>query len=97
MNAPVIPRAILRHHVATIEARYPIKVLGQLPRDSAAYVEGENRMVFLTEKRPGLNLLTFCDAQVQLSDLLGRPVELILISGLKDREAAELPRLAEPI
>lgn len=97
MNAPVIPRAILRHHVATIEARYPLKFLGQLPQDCASYVEGENRMVFLTEKGAGLSLLTLCDAQVELSDLLGRPVELVLVSGLKDREAVELPRLAEPI
>jgi hypothetical protein len=97
MNAPVIPRAILRHHVATIEDRFPLKVLGQLPSDCAAYVEGDNRMVFLTEKRAGLNLLSLSQAQVELSDLLGRPVELILVSGLKDREAVELPRLAEPL
>ncbi|KAA2237903.1 hypothetical protein [Salinarimonas soli] len=97
MNAPVIPRAILRHHVATIEARFPLTFVGQLPRDCAAYVEGENRMVFLTAKKDGLNLLTFAQAQVELSDLLGRPVELVLLSGLKGREATELPRLAEPI
>lgn len=96
MNAPVIPRAILRHHVTTIEARFPIKILGQLPPDRGAYVEGPNLMVFLAEKRTGLNLLTLSQAQVDLSDLLGRPVELVLISGLKGREAIEIPRLVEP-
>jgi hypothetical protein len=97
MNAPVIPRSILRHHVATIEARFPLKVLGLLPADCAAYVGGENRMVFLAEKGSGLSLLTLSQAQVELSDLLGRPVELVLLSGLKDREATEFPRLVEPI
>jgi hypothetical protein len=97
MNAPVIPRAILRHHVATIEARYPIKVLGQLPQDCASVDQGPNAMVFLAEKRDGLSLLGLSAADVDLGDLLGRPVEIVLVSGLRDREAVELPRLVEPI
>ncbi len=95
MNAPVIPRAILRHHVATIEARFPLKILGQLPAECAAYAEGANQMVFLAEKRPGLSLLDLSAADVALEDLLGRPVEIVLVSGLTGQEAVDLPRLVE--
>ena len=35
MNKPVIDRSILRRHVAAIEAAYPIRILGLLPRGSA--------------------------------------------------------------
>jgi hypothetical protein len=95
MNAPVIPRAILRHHVATIEARFPLKILGQLPTGAAAHVP--DGLSFLAEKQAGLNLLGLCDAEVALSDLLGRPVGIVLVTGLTGREADEFPRQIHPL
>ncbi|MPZ55740.1 MAG: hypothetical protein GEU91_04420 [Rhizobiales bacterium] len=97
MNAPDINRSILRMHVAAIEAKHPIKILGLLPRGSAAHVFEENALDFLAVKRPGLDLLGLAQAQVDLRELLGRPVGIVLVSGLKGREAEELPRLVEPL
>jgi hypothetical protein len=97
MNIPDINRTILRMHVAAIEAKHPLKILGLLPRGAAAHVFNDNALDFLAEKRPGLDLLGLSEAEIDLSDLLGRPVGIVLVSGLKGREADELPRLAEPV
>ena len=43
MNAPDVNRAILRMHIAAIEAKYPIKILGMLPRDKV-----ESEIAYLT-------------------------------------------------
>jgi hypothetical protein len=94
MNAPVLHRPILRHHVSTIEAAHPIKVLGLLPRGSAAHVFGDDALDFLAEKRPGLDLLGLSQAE---GNLLGRPVGIVLVSGLKGREAEEFPRALESL
>jgi predicted nucleotidyltransferase len=97
MNAPDINRSILRMHIAAIEAKYPIKILGLLPRGSVGHVFDDNALDFLAEKKPGLSLLGFSGAEVDLSDLLGRPVGIVLKSGLKGREAEEFPRLVETV
>lgn len=97
MNVPDINRAILRMHSATIEAKHPIKIIGLLPRGSAGHVFDDNGLDFLAEKRPGLDLLGLAEAEVELSDLLGRPVGIVLKSGLKGREAEEFPRLVEQL
>lgn len=95
MNAPDINRSVLRMHVAAIEAKHPIKFIGLLPRGSVGHVFDDNALDFLAEKRPGLNLLGLAQAEVDLGDLLGRPVGIVLVSGLKGDEAVEFPRLAE--
>jgi len=97
MNAPDINRAILRMHIATIEAKHPIRILGLLPRGSVGHVFEDNALDFLAEKLPGLDLLGLSEVEVELSDLVGRPVGIVLVSGLKDREAEEFPRLVEPV
>jgi len=97
VNAPDINRSILRFHLAAIEAKHPIKIIGLLPHGSAGHVQDENGLAFLAEKRPGLDLLGLAEAEVALSDLLGRPVGIVLKSGLKDREAEEFPLLVEPV
>jgi hypothetical protein len=97
MNAPDINRSILRMHIAAIEAKHPIKILGLLPRGSAAHIFDEDALDFLAEKRPGLDLLGLSQAQVDLGELLGRPVGIVLVSGLKGREAEEFPRVVESI
>ena len=52
MNAPDINRSILRMHIAAIEAKLPIKILGLLPRGSVGHVFEDNALEFLAEKRP---------------------------------------------
>jgi hypothetical protein len=97
MNVPDINRSILRMHIAAIEGKHPIKILGLLPRGSAAHVLEDDALDFLAEKRPGLDLLGLSEAEIELSDLLGRPVGIVLVGGLKGREADELPRRVEPV
>jgi predicted nucleotidyltransferase len=97
MNVPDINRSILRMHIAAIEAKHPIKIVGLLPRGSAGHVFDDNALDFLAEKRPGLDLWELAGAEIELSDLLGRPVGIVLVSGLKGHEAEEFPRLAEPV
>jgi predicted nucleotidyltransferase len=97
MNAPDINRSILRMHVAAIEAKYPLKIVGLLPRGSVGHVFDDNGIEFLAEKRPGLSLLDLAGAEVDLGDLLGRQVGIVLVSGLKGHEAEEFPRLVEPV
>ncbi|MFL9825135.1 hypothetical protein [Rhodoplanes sp. SY1] len=97
MNAPDINRSILRMHVAAIVAKHPLKILGLLPRGSIGHVFADNALEFLAEKRPGLDLLGLAQAEVDLAELLGRPVGLVLVSGLKGREAVDFPRLVEPL
>ncbi|MEA2873380.1 MAG: hypothetical protein QOH67_3356 [Hyphomicrobiales bacterium] len=97
MNAPDINRSILRMHIAAIEAKYPLKILGLLPRGSAGHVFDENGIEFLAEKRPGLSLLDLAGAEVDLGDRLGRQVGIVLVSGLRGREAEQFPRIAEPV
>jgi hypothetical protein len=84
-------------HVAAVEAAHPLRILGVLPRGAAAHVFDENALDLLAEKRPGLSLLGLTKAEGDLNDRLGRPVGIVLVSGLKDQEAVEFPRLVEPI
>ncbi len=97
MNAPDINRSILRMHVAAIEAKYPIKILGLLPRGSAGHVFEDDALDFLAEKRPGLTLLELSGAEVDLAEKLGRSVGIVLVSGLRDREAEEFPKIVEAV
>lgn len=97
MNVPDINRSILRMHVAAVEAKHPIKIVGLLPRGSVGHVFDDNALDFLAEKHPGLDLWELSGIEVELSDLLGRPVGIVLVSGLKGREAEEFPRVVEPV
>ena len=97
MNVPDINRSILRMHIAAIEAKHPIKILGLLPRGSVGHVFDDNALDFLAEKKSGLSLLGLSEVEGDLSERLGRPVGIVLVSGLRDREAEEFPRIAEPV
>ena len=97
MNAPDINRSILRMHIAAVEGKYPIKIVGLLPRGSVGHVSDANALELLAEKRPGLDLLGLSEAEGDLADRIGRAVGIVLVSGLRDREAVEFPKLAEPI
>lgn len=97
MNIPIPNRLILRMHIAAIEEKYPIKIIGLLPRGSVGHVFDDNALDFLAERREGLSLLGLSGAEVDLADKLGRPVGIVLVSGLRDREAEEFPKIVEPI
>ena len=97
MIRPDIDRSILRVHIAAIEAKHPIKIVGLLPRGCVGHVFDDNALDFLAEKRPGLDLFGLAGAEVELSDLIGLPVGIVLISGLKGREAEVFPRLVEAV
>jgi hypothetical protein len=92
-----VDRTALRVHAATIEAKYPIKILGILPRGSVGHLFAVTGLDLLAEKRPGLSLLGLCGAEIELGELIQRPVGIVLVSGLRGREAEELPRLMQPI
>lgn len=83
MNKPVIDRSVLRRHIAAIEAAYPIRILGLLPTELSPRVPLDEGVVFLAQKGERLSLLTMAKAQVELSEKLGRPVAIVLRSGLR--------------
>jgi predicted nucleotidyltransferase len=98
MNAPDINRSILRMHIAAIEQKYPIRIVGLLPRGSVGHMyDVEDAVEFLAERREGLSLLGLCGAEGDLGDRLGRPVGIVLVGGLRGEEAEEFPRIAQPI
>ena len=97
MNAPDTYRSILRDHVATVEARYPLKIVGILPAGSTPHVFGDGVLSLLGEKRVGLSLFGIAGAEIDLSDLLGRPVGIVMVSELSGREAVDLPASASPL
>jgi hypothetical protein len=97
MNVPDINRSILRMHIAAIEAQYPIKIIGLLPRGSAGHIFDDNALDFLAEKRLGLTLLGLAGAENRLAERLGRPVGIVLVSGLQGSEAEQFPRIVEPV
>lgn len=99
MNAPVIHRDILRLHIAAVEEKFPLRFIGMLPRGTLAHVNeaDERAMEFLVEKHEGLTLMGLCDAEIEMGRRLGRMIGLVLTSGLKGREAVEIPKLVQAI
>jgi predicted nucleotidyltransferase len=97
MYVPPIDHGFLRTHVATIEAKYPIKILGSLPRGSVGHLFAVMGLDLLAEMRPGLSLLDLAGAEIELGELIQRPVGIVLVSGLRGSEAEEFPRLMQPL
>jgi hypothetical protein len=95
MNKPDINRSILRMHIAAVEGQFPIKIIGLLPRGSAAHVFEDDALDFLAEKRPGLTLFGWAGVERSLGEKLERPVGIVLVSGLPDGEREEFTRIVE--
>ncbi|WP_342359503.1 hypothetical protein [Terrarubrum flagellatum] len=89
MNAPFIPPNLLRFHFDAIERKFPLKIVGLLPRGFANHVSGEDVLDLLVEKTEGLSYYGLFAAEHELAERLGRPVGMLLRSGLKGREADE--------
>ena len=66
-----------------MEDRFPLHFVGLLERGSAPHVFGEDAIDLLAEKRDGLSLLGLAKAEVELSERIGHPVGIVLVSGLK--------------
>ncbi len=99
MNAHVIPRDILKLHIAAVEGMFPLRFIGALPRGCVGHVNeaDESALEFLAEDLQGLSLLDLCKAEIELGRRLGRSVGIVLHGGLKSDEAARLANLAAVI
>ena len=99
MNAHVIPRDILKLHIAAVEGMFLLRFIGALPRGCVGHVNeaDESALEFLADDLQGLSLLDLCKAEIELGRRLERSVGLVLSSGLKDREAVEIPKLVQAI
>lgn len=97
MNAPVIDRSVLLRHVRDIEHTYGLAVIGVLPPDALAPTEQDDTIAFLADKTADISLMDLVKAELDLGDRLGRPASIVLRSGLRGREAEDLPRQAQPL
>lgn len=89
MNAPFIPPNLLRFHFDAIERKYPLRIAGLLPRGFANHVSSDDALDLLVEKREGLSYYGLFAAEHELAERLGRPVGMVLRSGLRGSEAEE--------
>lgn len=97
MNAPDAYRSILRHHVASVEAKYPLKIIGILPPGSTPHVFGDDPLSLLAEKKDGLSLFGIAGAETELSERLQRPVGIIMVSELSGPAALDVPASSRPL
>jgi hypothetical protein len=99
MNAHVIPREILKLHIAAVEGMFPLRFIGALPRGCVGHVDeaDESALEFLADDLEGLSLLDLCKAELELGRRLGRSVGIVLQDGLKSDEAAKLANLVAAI
>jgi hypothetical protein len=68
-----------------------------LPRGTAAHVAEDDAIDLLAEKRDGLSLLGLCEAEVALAVRIGRPVGIVLVSGLKGSDGERVRASARPL
>jgi predicted nucleotidyltransferase len=87
MNVQQIDRKKCLGLLRTVEEKFPLRFVGSLPRGSAPHVFGDDAIDLLAEKRPGLSLIGLTEAEIELSERLGRPVGIILRSELHGDDA----------
>ena len=97
MNVHHIDRTALRTQLRAIEAEFPLRFAGLLPRGTAAHVFGDDAVDLLAEKQPGLSLTSLTGAEIELSKRLKRPVGIVLKSELKGREEQEVLAAVRPL
>jgi predicted nucleotidyltransferase len=97
MNAPLTQSDMLKKHIAVIEARYPLVILGKLPRGEAAHVFSDDALDLLAEKRPGLSYFDVAGAEIDLSVLVGREVGIVLVSEYATEQGAAAREMAMPL
>jgi hypothetical protein len=97
MNVHQIDRRILLTHLHAVEEKFPLRFVGLLEQGSAPHVSGEDAVSLLAEKREGLSLLGVAEAEVDLSDRLGRPVGIILRSELHGHDETRILAGLKPL
>lgn len=97
MNIRQIDRQKLRLKLREIEEKYSLRFVGLLARGSAPHVFGDDALDFLAEKREGLSLLSLTGAEIDLSDVLGHPVEIVLRSELHGNDANRVLATLQPL
>jgi len=94
---PRLDREELAKQLKLTEEKFPLHFTGILPRGTAAHVFDLDALDLLAEKRNGLSLLDLAGAEIELTDRLGRPVGIVLESGLKGNDRERVLAQAEPI
>jgi hypothetical protein len=97
MNVQQIDRSRFLAHLNAIEEEFPLHFIGMLPRGTAAHVFEDDAIDLLAEKREGLSLLGLCEAEVALAARVGRPVGIVLVSGLKGADAERVKASVRPL
>jgi len=97
MNVHQIDRRILLTHLHAVEEKFPLCFVGLLEQGSAPHVFGDDAVSLLAEKREGLSLLGLAEAEVDLSDRLGRPVGIILRSELHGNDETRILAGLKPL
>jgi hypothetical protein len=83
MNVQQIDRGKFLAHLHAVEGKFPLRFIGILPRGTAAHVREDDAIDLLAERREGLSLLGLAGAELDLADRIGRPVGIVLVSGLQ--------------
>jgi hypothetical protein len=97
MNVQQIDRRRFLDHLHAVEERFPLHFVGLLPRGTAAHVFDEDAIDLLAEKREGLSLLGLSGAEIDLAKRLGRPVGIVLVSGLRGDYGERVKASARPL
>jgi hypothetical protein len=97
MNIQQIDRQRFLADLRAIEQQYPLKFVGVLPRGTVGHVSGDDAVELLAEKREGLSLLELAGAEIDLSKLLGRPVAIVLVSGLRGDRGERIKASVRPL
>ncbi len=97
MNVHQIDRTQFLAHLHAIEEEFPLHFVGMLPRGTAAHVFEDDAVDLLAEKREGLSLLGLCEAEVALAARIGRPVGIVLVSGLKGADGERVKASVRPL
>jgi hypothetical protein len=97
MNIQQIDRQKLLDHLHAVEAKFPLRFVGTLPRGTAAHVVEDDALDFLAETGEGLSLLGLIRAEHELSDRLGRPVGIVLVGGLRGDYGERVKASARPL
>jgi predicted nucleotidyltransferase len=97
MNMQHIDRRRFLGHLHAVEEKFPLHFVGLLPRGTAAHVFDEDAIDLLAEKREGLSLLSLSGAEIDLAERLGRPVGIVLVSGLRGDYGERVKASARPL
>ena len=97
MNVQHIDRHKFLDHLRAVEEKFPLHFVGLLPRGTAAHVFENDAIDLLAEKREGLSLLSLAGAEIDLAGRLGRPVGIVLVSGLRGDYGERVKASARPL